>query len=78
MRITNLSLRKVIESGTHELFEILIRDTAGSWHPAPDLPPMTEDRARLVLKSYRASDERVRSLLTVARDHFAHRLERTG
>ena len=78
MRITNLSLRKVIDSGSLELFEILIRDTAGAWHPAPDLPPMSEDRARDVLKSHRASDERVSSLLTVARDHFAHRLRRTG
>ena len=78
MRITNLSLRKVVESGSHELFEIMIRDVTGVWHPAPDLPPMSEERARQVLKSHRASDERVSSLLTVARDHFAHRLRRTG
>ena len=78
MRITNLSLRKVIESGSHELFEVMIRDTAGAWHPAPDLPPMSEERARQVLKGHRASDERVASLLTVARDHFANRLGRTG
>jgi hypothetical protein len=78
MRITNLSLRKVMGSGTHELFEVLIRDAAGAWYPAPDLPPMSDDRAREVLRSHRASDERVTSLLTVARDHFAHRLGRTG
>jgi hypothetical protein len=78
MRITNLSVRKIIESSTHELFEIMIRDNAGVWHPAPDLPPMSEERARQVLKGHRASDERVSSLLTVARDHFANRLGRTG
>jgi hypothetical protein len=78
MRITNLSLRKVVQSGSLELFEIMIRDAGGSWHPAPDLPPMSEDRARQVLRGHRASDERVTSLLTVARDHFAHRLGRTG